>query len=269
MIQRFVRSIASVRNLSGNDIYAWYLGWSGSDVNAPHDLKIDLICPCTAKHIAKYSAQGIRTVTETPEIYRKYVRPYMQEQREGGRLNWVFNILDGKTEQEDVMLRGKGNGSSGEDEGFLLMPDLNWDRKTIEGLHLLVIVERRDIWSLRDLTKRQVPWLKAMRTKVLEATTELYPQLESDQLKLYVHYQPTYYHLHIHVVHVMLEAGTTQAIGKALGLENIISQLELMGGDNVGMDAVSLTFGLGEASELWRELFEPLKRGQAPVVGQQ
>lgn len=193
----------------------------------------------------------------------------MRVQREGGRLNWVFNILEGRTEQEDVLLRSKGDEScttSGQNESFLLMPDLNWDRKTIDALHLLVIVERRDIWSLRDLTKRHIPWLKSMRQNVLEATTRLYPEVDTDQLKLYVHYHPTYYHFHVHVVHVMLEAGGTQAVGKALGLENIVSQLENLTGSDTGMDAVSLTYGLGETSELWAQIFEPLKKGDNAVV---
>ena len=74
--------------------------------------------------------------------------------------------------------------------------------------------------------------------------------------------QPTYYHFHIHIVHVQLEAGSTQATGKAFGLENIISQLETMsGGPDAGMADVSLTYYVGEASELWTEIFEPLKRG--------
>lgn len=58
----------------------------------------------------------------------------------------------------------------------------------------------------------------------------------------------------------MLEAGGTQATGKAFGLENIISQLETMtGGPDTGMADVSLTYYLGEASELWTEVFLPLK----------
>ena len=193
----------------------------------------------------------------------------MRIQREAGRLSWVFNILEGRTEQDDIMLRNQASGArtiSGQDESFLLMPDLNWDRKTIEALHLLVIVERRDIWSLRDLTKRQVPWLKSMRQKVLEATTKLFPEVDEDQVKLYVHYQPTYYHFHVHVVHVMLEAGATQTVGKAIALENIISQLEHMAGSEAGMDSVSLTYGLGEASELWIQIFDPLKRGVTPAT---
>jgi m7GpppX diphosphatase len=60
----------------------------------------------------------MRMVVETPEIYAAHVRPYMQRKREEGRLNWVFNIIEGRTEQEDVIYREHG------DEGFLLLPDL-------------------------------------------------------------------------------------------------------------------------------------------------
>jgi m7GpppX diphosphatase len=65
--------------------------------------------------------------------------------------------------------------------------------------------------------------------------------------------QPTYYHFHIHIVHVALEAGGTQATGKALGLENIIGQLEMLqakpaeASDETGMADVSLTYHLGRS----------------------
>jgi m7GpppX diphosphatase len=228
----------------------------------PPDLKLNLIWPCTEQHIKKYSSQQVRMVTETPGIYSTYIRPYMQQKREEGRLNWVFNILDGRTEQEDVILRDPGHRP---EDGFLVLPDLNWDRKTIGSLHLLALVERRDIWSLRDLTKKHIPWLKYLRQRLLEATVKMYPGLEQDQLKLYVHYQPTYYHFHIHIVNVMLEAGTTQSVGKAFGLENIIGQLEtITGNEEFGMSDVSLSYFLGEANELWTSIYEPLKRGAIP-----
>jgi m7GpppX diphosphatase len=79
--------------------------------------------------------------------------------------------------------------------------------------------------------------------------------------------QPTYYHFHIHIVHVSLEAGNTQATGKALGLENIISQLETMAGESkTGMQDVSLTYHLGERSELWEKVYLPLKEGREVKV---
>ncbi|OBT90541.1 hypothetical protein VE02_00971 [Pseudogymnoascus sp. 03VT05] len=257
------RALRSCRNLGANDVYFWYMACSGdaADGGAAEihdDLKINLIYPCTEKHIKKYSRQGTRMVTETAETYKNSVKPYMQRQREGGRLTWVYNIIEGKTEVEDVIFRTVRGVDT--ERGFLLLPDLNWDRKTMESLHLLALVERRDIWSLRDLKKKHVLWLKDMRRKILAATVGTYTKLEEDQLKLYVHYQPTYYHFHIHVVHVALEAGATQAVGKAIGFESLISQLETMpGGEEAGLDSVSLTYGLGESSELWIDVFEPLK----------
>ena len=129
-------------------------------------------------------------MTETPEIYKQHVRPYMQNQREAGRLDWVFNIIEGRAEQEDVIYREHGS------EGFLVLPDLNWDRKTLPGLHLLGIVERRDIWSVRDLKQNHIIWLRHMREKLLGATVKLYPDVERDQLKLYVHCKHQIFHGH-------------------------------------------------------------------------
>lgn len=191
VLRAFHAAITRVKNLGDNDIYRWYMACSsgsgvegaGNDDNPP-DLKLNLIWPCTKQHIRKYSAQQVRMVTETPQIYRDYVRPYMWQKREEGRLNWVFNILEGRTEQEDVILRDNEHGP---EDGFLMLPDLNWDRKTIGSLHLLALVERRDIWSLRDLKKRHIPWLRYLRKRLLEATVKMYPELEEDQLKLYVH----------------------------------------------------------------------------------
>ena len=91
--------LADVRNLGANDIYHWFMARSGassggggdgtaagSDDGFFADLKINLIYPCTDAHVRKYSKQGVRYVTETPQIYRERVKPYMQAKREQGRL---------------------------------------------------------------------------------------------------------------------------------------------------------------------------------------
>ncbi|KAJ5138954.1 uncharacterized protein N7515_003802 [Penicillium bovifimosum] len=265
VLQSFQAAISRITNLGDNDIYRWYLASSTSPTSPTSeihpDLKLNLIYPCDTQHIKKYSSQNLRMVTETPTIYRNHIQPYIQRKRDQGRLNWVFNILEGRTEQEDVVLRVE-SGSGGVNDGFLMLPDLNWDRKSMGSLHLLALVQRRDLWSLRDLRKRDVAFLRGLRARVLEGVREVYG-LEADQLKLYVHYQPTYYHFHVHVVNVGLEAGATQATGKAFGLENLISWLEgLNGGEDAGLADVDLTYFLGEESELWTDIFGPLKRGE-------
>ena len=188
-------SLQHVANLGHNSIYAWYLASSPPSPLSP-DLKLNLIYPCTPAHVSKYSAQPVRNVTETPAIYRSLVRPYIERQRSAGRLEWVYNILDGKTEVEDVLLRHgmDGEGSNAE-KGFLVLPDLNWDRKTLSNLHLLGLVARRDLWSLRDLKKEHVPWLEHIRDKLLDRVVGLYGRqedgLERDMVKLYVHCKST------------------------------------------------------------------------------
>ena len=75
--------------------------------------------------------------------------------------------------------------------------------------------------------------------------------------------QPTYYHFHLHIVSVSLEPNATQAVGKAFSLPNLISQLETMaGGPEAGMADVDLTYTIGDAAELWTEVFLPLKEGK-------
>jgi m7GpppX diphosphatase len=182
-LSAFPTSLRNIKNLGVNDIYAWFLANSNPDLtgeDAP-DFKINLIYPCTNKHVKKYTAQRLRVVTETPAIYTDYVKPYMAAQRAKGSLNWVYNILDGITEQEDVVYR-----ESSPDTGFLLLPDLNWDRVTQGSLHLLGLVERRDIWSVRDLTKGMVGWLRHVVGKMLDAVVQVYG-VERDEVKMYVH----------------------------------------------------------------------------------
>lgn len=186
-IEAIHASLVNIKNLGDNDIYRWYLASSAvqAAIDLP-DLKATLIYPCTPAHVKKYSPQVFRMVTETPAIFKNQVRPYMQNKRDEGRLNWVFNILEGREEQESVLLREPGQGTNPND-GFLLLPDLNWDRRTLTSLRLLALPERRDIWSVRDLKKVHIEWLRHMRDKILMATVKLYEGVESDMLKLYFH----------------------------------------------------------------------------------
>lgn len=184
----FPRLVTHVNNLGENDIYHWFMANSLPDGTldqpTPPDLKINLIFPCKESHIKKYSFQQARVVIETPEIYAKHVRPYMQRCRDEGRLNWVFNIMEGRAEQENVLFRSQ---EADKKDDFQLLPDLNWDRKTMGSLHLLALVERRDIWSVRDLKKKDVPWLRHLRKTLAKTVENLYEGVENDMLKFYIH----------------------------------------------------------------------------------
>jgi m7GpppX diphosphatase len=211
-----LKLLSNVKNLGANDVYHWYMASTLQRDSQPSielhsypdnqknafgsssvattaakpepDLKLNLIHPCTSKHIKKYSPQKIRMVTETPHIYRTHIKPYMEQQRSQGRLQWVYNILDGHAEQEDIILR-QSRDLGKDPEGFLLLPDMNWDRVTMGSLRILGLVERRDLMSLRDLTKKDVPWLRVMLQRILTGVEEVYADqgVQRDELKVYVH----------------------------------------------------------------------------------
>lgn len=280
VIATLFHSLIGTRNLGANDIYRWYMSNSLTDDHP--NIKVNLIWPCTESHIRKYATQKVRYVTETPEMYSQHIKPWIaRTQRTEKRVGWIYNILDGITEQEDVVYRSEGYGRYEQEDrsdslGFVLLPDLNWDRRSVKGLHLLALVERRDLWSLRSLRKRDIQWLKRLREEAVRAAAgearrllrlderdgeEVEADVDEDQFKCYVHYQPTYYHFHVHVVHVMLEAGATQATGKAFSLDLLIQMLEILSEEEESLEGISVSYTMGEESELWKQGFSALKKG--------
>ena len=121
-------TLQSLKHLGANKIYFWYLACSGAapadELHA--DLKINLFYPASEKYLKKYSKQGLRAVQETSRIYREHIRSYLRQQREAqGRLDWMRNIIE--AEVKIVTYRTpKGQDS---DEGFLMLPDLNQEKK--------------------------------------------------------------------------------------------------------------------------------------------
>lgn len=63
----------------------------------------------------------------------------------------------------------------------------------------------------------------------------------------------------MHIVHVNFEAGASHAVGKALGVESIISQLEVMA-PGLSMADMSITYNVGEQTDLWTEVLLPYIR---------
>jgi m7GpppX diphosphatase len=67
----------------------------------------------------------------------------------------VFNILDHKKEVDRIVFE-----DSDPKTGFILLPDLKWDGKTVSNLYLVAIVHEKGIQSLRDLTPEHIPLLQ-------------------------------------------------------------------------------------------------------------
>ena len=151
-------------------------------------------------------------------MYERITRPYILNHLEDHK--WVYNILEGKAEQDRFVTQ-----VDDEKEGFVLVADLKWDMTTMENLYCLAIVQRRDLYSIRDLDQTHLPMLRQLQETCLTAIKEKFGVPRS-LLRVYFHYQPAYYHLHIHFAHIRYQAGAP-VIGKSVAMNDVVQNITL------------------------------------------
>jgi len=97
---------------------------------------------------------------------------------------WLYNILNKEAETENIVFDDPDPNN-----GFILLPDISFTKPDskikplsvlillghIERLHLLAIVYRKDIKSLRDLNETHLPLL----VNILKKTVKLFLGLKS------------------------------------------------------------------------------------------
>ncbi|XP_054752488.2 m7GpppX diphosphatase-like isoform X1 [Lytechinus pictus] len=134
---------------------------------------------------------------------------------------WVYNILEKKAESERIVFE-----DADPEIGFVMLPDMKWDEKQTNNLYLIVIIHQRGIKSLRDLTASHLPLLRNIQEKCLNCIQDKYG-IPADELRAYLHYQPSYYHLHVHFTHLKFDAPGTN-VGRAHLLSSVIENIELI-----------------------------------------
>ncbi|XP_026892677.1 m7GpppX diphosphatase isoform X3 [Acinonyx jubatus] len=94
----------------------------------------------------------------------------------------------------------------------------------LDDLYLIAICHHRGIRSLRDLTPEHLPLLRNILREGQEAILQRYG-VKGDRLRVYLHYLPSYYHLHVHFTALGFEAPGS-AVERAHLLAEVIENLE-------------------------------------------
>ncbi|OLL25748.1 m7GpppX diphosphatase [Neolecta irregularis DAH-3] len=189
-------------------------------------------------------------VTETPEIYKTLVEPYI-DAVSANRCQWVYNILNHTTESDRIVYENPDVLT-----GYIVLPDLKWDGKMVSSLYLCAIFHRKDLRSIRDLTTDHIMLLKDFRESILYEIPKKY-HIDSNQLRIYFHYHPSYYHLHVHIAHVSYDGSFGSVAGKAILIEEVIERLQECP-TGTGYSSKTLTFSIGEESDIWKNIFARL-----------
>lgn len=192
---------------------------------------IELISPASAYQISRaMPSLGHVLVHETPELYNTVVKPYIKSIVDGGSLSWIQNVIEVKKEKERLLV---------DHADFIINVDTKWrshppplttprkewyNHPSTVDLYCLGIAKKSDITCVRDLRKEHVPMLKEMEKEGLDAIKAVYG-VERDQIRVFVHYQPQFYHFHVHFTRLENEVGC--AVERGHLMSDILQNLEM------------------------------------------
>jgi len=212
---------------------------------------VELISPATERQIYRaMPSLGSVLIHETPELYNQVVQPYIQSIVDGNSLGWINNVIEVKKEKERLIV----NSSE-----FIVNIDTKWrshppplstpreewhGHSSVSDLYCLGIVKQKGIASLRDLRGEHISLLKNLQREGLEAIQKIYG-VESDQIRCFVHYQPQFYHFHVHFTRLENEIGSTVERGHLLS--DIIQNLEM---DDLYYQKRTITYKVKKLSPL-------------------
>ena len=171
-----VESITKDKLIFKNDIYEKY--------SATAELEGELIVCNDANQMRKFEKKIVR------ESYEDYLR-YIQK-REQKKDQWIYNIIDGTSEQESIIYR---------DDKCIIIPTYMWDGKNLDKLHVLCLPMDISLRSIRSLNASHIPLLEHMKATTLYIIKQRY-NIDEHYIKMFFHYEPSTYHLHIHFVNI-------------------------------------------------------------------
>lgn len=192
---------------------------------------VELICPASSAQISRaMPTLGHVLIDETPEMYKAVVQPYIQSVVDGGSLSWITNIIELKKEKERLLFNN---------DQFVINVDTKWrthpppmttpreewlNNPSVDDLYCLAITKLSGIASLRDLRGEHIPMLQSMIKEGLSAIKSIYG-VNRDQIRIFIHYQPQFYHFHVHYTRLENEVGCCCERGHLLS--DVIQNLQM------------------------------------------
>ncbi len=165
--------------------------------------------------LTKMKVYSKKVKKETFDEYQEKIKS-----RDPAKDQWVYNILDGISEQSDIIYQ---------DDLCICIPSYTWSGKTdpneLNKLHVLCFPKDKTLRCIRSLDSSHIALLTHMKIKSCEIIKTKYG-LEPTDLKMFFHYDPSTYHLHIHFVNVE-HTETNSSVEYSHDLDSVIFNLGL------------------------------------------
>lgn len=190
-----------VKKTMKNDIYEKY------DATAIVDGEL-IIC----KDVTKLKQKIKKLAREDYETYLQVL-----EKRDPKKDVWIYNIIDDISEQESILYR---------DDKCIVFMNYFWDGKDIDKMQLLCMPVDRSLRSIRSLDASHICLLEHMKQVTLQVIREKY-EVSEEYIRMYFHYEPSTYHLHIHFVNIAANEGHS-SVEYSHELNSVMFNLSIM-----------------------------------------
>lgn len=151
------------------------------------------------------------------ETYDDYINK--KESIKESNYKWIYNIIDSITNNN------LNNRIIYHDSFFFLVTDFLWDQKNINTMHILGVVLDKNIMTIRDLNKSHLNLLKHILINGKIQIEQKY-NINKNKIKVFFHYPPSTWLLHIHFMNIELSHKGTD-FARCIKLSDVIKNIEL------------------------------------------
>lgn len=178
---------------------------------------ISLYFSSSVKNI-EYNNRNTSDTIIINETYDDYLdkRKNIQKTNNNNNDEWIYNMLNGEYNSEILLFSN---------DKFIIIKPKEWNNDNIDDFHVVSFVKNTNIKSIRDLTSNDIPLLEHIKNITLRFIQIKYG-IKSDKLRMYFHYHPSTWVLHIHF-NLIKNFNTHSSIEYSYSLNDVIHNLEL------------------------------------------
>jgi len=178
--------------------------------------RISVTYPATEWDIQKARPSLMYNYRETPAIYNEFtLKKLVPSDR--SRLKWVDDIISGVKEADRVVYK---------DDDIVVLPDMKWNPEELEALYCQAIFKDVSLRSIRDLRENHIDLLLKAKENIEDTIKKCYG-VESRFLRIYFHYCPSFWQLHLHIT-MNAKKDLASAMDRSHLIEDVIQNLKVM-----------------------------------------
>jgi len=150
------------------------------------------------------------------ESYDDYINNILPRALQINNKQWLIDIFNNK-KTNDIVLH--------QDENFVLINDMKWNGKNIYELRILAFFKDPELYCIRSLTSKHIELLENVKNISCKIIKKIF-NVDELQLKLFFHYRPTIWQLHLHF-HSLYLKSPASSIERAHSYYSTIENLKL------------------------------------------